>query len=82
MPVGLRDSSDSLLKSLPEKVLEFVMILVVVSSLRIHVAKYVLEPPQRNAEWKDPSLSPVNNPCYMPGVGIHKDIHLAEIAMT
>ena len=58
------------------------MIIVVVPSLRIHVAKHVLEPPQRNAEWKDPSLSPVGYPRYMSGVGIHKDVHLAEVIMT
>ena len=80
--MGLWDPPDSLLKSLPEQVLEFVMIVVIVPSLRIHIAKHVLESPQRNAEWKDPSLSPVDYPCYMSGIGIHKYIHLAEIVMT
>ena len=58
------------------------IIIIIVLSSRIHIAKYMPEPPQRNAERKDPSLSPVDNPCYMPSIGIHKDIYLAEIAIT
>jgi len=58
------------------------MIIIVVPSLRIYVAKNVLETPQRNAERKDPGLSLVNNPRYMPSIKIYKDIHLVEIIMT
>jgi hypothetical protein len=82
LPVGIRDFPNSLLKSFLEQVLELLMAIVVAPSLRIHVAKHVLEPPQRNVEWRDPSLSPVYNPCYMPGFVIHKDIYLEEIVMT
>ena len=72
-----------LLKSLlPEQVLEFVMIAIVVPSMRIYITKHVLEPLQRNAEWKDPSLSPVDYPCYMSVVEIHKDVYLVEIVIA